>query len=162
VPETPPEKSLSRRDRLLLAFCRLGPAGLSPKAPGTAGSLTAILLAPFCFLPLPLPWKIFLLLLLFILGGLACGKAEKILGQKDPGELVIDELLGQWLSLLPYVRLPPEELLLALALFRFFDIVKPWPVKASENWLPGGFGVMLDDALAGLYALLLLYFYKSL
>lgn len=140
-------------DRLILAFCRVEPAGLSPKAPGTMGSLAAILLAPFIFIPLGLPLKIIILALLFIIGGLACTRAEKLLGRKDPGSVVIDEVLGQWLAVLPFAALAWWELALAFGLFRLFDIAKPWPVKASENWMPGGFGIMVDDFFAGLYAL---------
>ena len=150
------------KDRLILALCRVEPAGLSPRAPGTMGSIAAILLAPFIFLPLSMPFKILLLLLLFFLGGLACTKAEKLLGRKDPGEVVLDEVLGQWLTILPYGALLWWELALALFLFRLFDILKPWPVRASENWLPGGFGIMLDDVLAGVYAMLPLYVFKSM
>ncbi|MDL2285336.1 phosphatidylglycerophosphatase A [Desulfovibrio sp. OttesenSCG-928-F07] len=143
-------------DRIILAFCRVEPAGLSPKAPGTMGSLVAILLAPFIFMPFSLPVKLGILVFLFIVGGFAATRAEKILGQEDPGSVVIDEVLGQWLAVLPFAALTIWELALAFALFRFFDITKPWPVKASENWLKGGFGIMIDDVFAGLYALLFL------
>ncbi|MDR2892904.1 MAG: phosphatidylglycerophosphatase A [Deltaproteobacteria bacterium] len=141
-------------DRLILAFSRVEPAGLSPKMPGTCGSAVAILLAPFVFMPLDFVWRAILLALLFVLGGLAAGRAEQLLGEKDPGCVVIDEVLGQWLTCLPFAALGWWEYLAAFALFRLFDISKPWPIRASENWLPGGFGVMLDDALAGLYAML--------
>ena len=141
-------------DRLILAFCRVEPAGLSPKAPGTMGSLAAIILAPFVFMPFSLPARLAILALLFVLGGLASTRAEKILGKEDPGCVVIDEVLGQWLTCLPFATLGWWEYLAAFALFRLFDISKPWPIRASENWMPGGFGVMLDDALAGLYAML--------
>lgn len=154
-----PDAPLS--SRLILAFCRLGPAGLAPKAPGTVASLFAIAIAPFVFIPLNLPLKIIILMLLFIVGGLAASRAEKILGKSDPGSVVIDELLGQWLAVLPFAALRLWELALAFALFRFFDILKPWPVKASEKWLPGGFGIMLDDFFAGLYALAVLFMVKS-
>lgn len=149
-------------DRLILLFCRVGPAGLSPKAPGTMGSLAAILAAPVLFLPLPLLGRVTALALLFVLGGLAGSRAERLLGRKDPGEVVIDEVLGQWLTILPHSDLSWWELLLALGLFRLFDIMKPWPIRASENWLPGGFGIMLDDVLAGIYALLLFQAYITL
>jgi len=149
------------KDRLLLAFCRVEPAGLSPWAPGTMGSIVAIILAPFIFLPLSLPWKILCLGLLFVLGSLACSRAEKLLTKKDPGELVLDEVLGQWLTILPYSDLRWWELGLALIFFRFFDILKPWPIRASEDWLPGGFGIMLDDVLAGLCAMIVLVFTKN-
>lgn len=143
-------------DRLALAFSRVEPAGLSPWMPGTCGSAVAIVLAPFIFMPLALWLRLLVLVALFVTGGLAASRAEIILGQKDPGSVVIDEVLGQWLTLLPFAGLGWWEYLLAFGLFRLFDIWKPWPVRASEDWLPGGFGVMIDDAVAGAYALLVM------
>ena len=145
---------------IILGFCRLGVAGLSPIMPGTCGTALACLLAPWCFLPLS-PWaRLGLLALLFVLGALAATRAEILLGRSDPGEVVIDELVGVWLVLLPFAytteSVPWDLLLLAFLLFRFFDMVKPWPVRASERWLPAGWGVMLDDVVAGCLALVCL------
>ena len=81
-------------DKLTLSFCRLGVAGLDPKAPGTWGTAIACLLAPYIFLPLSLPLRAVALAALFVLGGLAATRAEQILDRKDPGEVVIDELVG--------------------------------------------------------------------
>lgn len=141
-------------DACILAFCRLGIAGLAPRAPGTFGTALACLLAPVCFLPLGFGWRLFLLLLLFVAGGLASTRAEKLLGRKDPGEVVIDELVGVWLVLLPFAHPGFWLILSAFVCFRIFDIAKPWPVRSAENWLPDGFGVMIDDVVAGLWALL--------
>lgn len=149
-------KKLSAVDLLALWYSRAFGAGRSPRAPGTAGSLLAIILAPWIFLPLGLGWRICALVFIFITGSLAASRAEKILGKKDPGEVVIDEVLGQWLTLLPLAGAGFATCVLAFALFRLFDILKPWPVRASENWLPGGAGIMIDDAFAGLYALAVL------
>lgn len=143
-------------DRLALTVSTLGPAGRMPKAPGTWGSLAAAVTAPAFFLPLPLWARIMVLLVLFPAGSWCASRAERILGGKDPGCVVIDELWGQWITLL---LLPAEAwpwIVPAFALFRLFDIAKPWPVKASECWLPGGQGIMIDDGFAGLYALLCL------
>ena len=140
-------------DAAVLSFCRLGVAGLDPKAPGTWGTAMACLLAPYVFLPLGPGWRALLLLALFFLGGLAATRAEKILECRDPGEVVIDELVGVWLVLLPCPRPGFGLVLAAFAFFRLFDILKPWPVRASENWLPAGFGIMIEDVLAGLWAL---------
>lgn len=140
-------------DECVLAFCRLGVAGLAPWAPGTWGSALGCILAPWLFLPLGFGARLALLALVFALGGLAAGRAEKILGQRDPGQVVIDELLGVWIALLPFAAPGFWIIFSAFVLFRIFDIIKPWPVSASEYWLPGGFGVMLDDAVAGLLAL---------
>lgn len=153
---------MSFSDRLILAFCRVEPAGLSPMAPGTVGSLAAIILAPLIFMPLSLPARLAVLACLFVAGGLACSRAERLLGKKDPGSVVIDEVLGQWAAILPFASLLWWELALAFGLFRLFDISKPWPVRASENWLPHGFGIMIDDLFAGLYALAALYLFRAI
>ena len=139
----------------ILAYCRLGIAGLSPKAPGTAGSALAALLAPLIFLPLPLWGRLLFLAVIFVTGGLAATRAEILLGRTDPGEVVIDELAGVWIALLPLGagQWSWPGLVWAFALFRLFDIWKPWPVHASENWLPAGWGIMLDDILAGRMAM---------
>ena len=148
-------------DSIILHFCRLGPAGLSPKAPGTAGSLLAVCLAPFLFLPLPMPWRLAVLALLFLVGSIAASHAEILLGRHDPGCIVIDELVGQWLAMLFLGNLSSVPtwqniafLLVPFLCFRFVDILKPWPVHASESWLPAGWGIMIDDVFAGLWALL--------
>lgn len=143
-------------DFWILAFCRVGVAGLSPILPGTCGSLAAILLAPVLYLPLSFPGRAILLALLFWAGGKAATRAEQLLGRTDPGEIVIDELVGVWLVLLPFAEPGPRLLAVAFVLFRVFDMLKPQPVRASEKWLPAGYGVMLDDVLAAFYALAVL------
>lgn len=143
-------------DACILSFCRLGCAGYAPTAPGTWGTALACLLAPYVFLPLPFSGRCLVLAVLFLLGALAATRAEKLLGRKDPGEVVIDELVGVWIVLLPLARPGFAAMVAAFLLFRLFDIWKPWPVRASERWLPAGFGVMIDDVVAGLWALLCL------
>lgn len=147
---------MQSKNRGILAFCRLGVAGLAPKAPGTWGTALACCLAPFVFLPFNFWARLAILCALFILGALAATQAEKILNKKDPGEVVIDELVGVWLAMLPF-KSSLWLLLGAFIFFRIFDIAKPWPVKASENWLPDGYGIMIDDVLAGIYAMLCLW-----
>ena len=71
---------------------------------------------------------------------------------KDPGQVVIDELLGQWTSLLFLSSASPWLMCAAFLLFRVLDVIKPWPISASEEFLPSGFGIMIDDLLAGLLA----------
>ncbi len=139
--------------RASMEFCTLVLPGRIPFMPGTWGSLAAVLLAPWLFLPLPLWGRILALLLLFVLGGLAATVVERRLGTADPGRVIIDEVLGQWLVFLPFANCGFWELAAGLALFRLFDIAKPPPIRSSEHWLPEGFGVMLDDVLAGLYAM---------
>ncbi len=148
-------------DKAVLHFARLTPSGLSPKAPGTAGSFFAVLLAPFLFLPFSLPVRLAILGIIFAAGALAATRAEKLLGLQDPGCIVIDELVGQWLAMLCLAPFSASAtwhdaafLLVPFVFFRIFDILKPWPVHASESWLPAGWGIMIDDVFAGLWALL--------
>jgi phosphatidylglycerophosphatase A len=145
----------------MLLYARVAFAGKSPRAPGTCGSLVAIVLAPWLFMPLSLPGRCILLLLVLLTGIKAAGRAEAILGVKDPSEVVIDEVLGQWLTCLPFSCLGFWEYAAAFVFFRFFDIVKPWPVRTLEK-LPGGTGIMLDDAAAGVYAMLCLALLRCL
>lgn len=144
------------RDAVCLFCATLGPIGRIPHAPGTWGSVVATLAAPVVFLPLPGAWRVIVLLALFVGGGLVATRAEQLLGRKDPGQVVIDEVLGQWVVFAPLAAPDAFELGLGFALFRLFDITKPPPVRASEHWLPDGYGVMIDDLLAGLYACLIL------
>ena len=130
-------------------------AGLSPKAPGTAGSLLALLPWWFLLRELPLAWYIAVLVVGFALGVWACSVACARLGMHDHGALVWDEVIGMWITLL----LAPAAwwwLIVGFALFRLFDIWKPWPVRVADRRVHGGFGVMLDDVLAGAYALVVL------
>lgn len=140
-------------DTLALCMSRVWLAGKSPVAPGTAGSLVAMLCAPYLFLPLNGTGRCLVLAGLFVVGSLAASRAEQLLGKKDPGEVVIDEVLGQWLTYAPFSMLSWPWLLAGFLLFRCFDICKPWPVRQAEHWLPGGWGVMIDDAVAGLYGM---------
>ena len=147
-------------DKAILHFARLDPSGLSPKAPGTAGSFFSVILAPFLFLPFSLPVRLALLAAIFMLGALAATRAEVLLGRKDPGCIVIDELVGQWIAMLFLSSFSADStwrdaafLLVPFVFFRIFDIWKPWPVHASESWLPNGWGIMIDDVFAGLWAL---------
>lgn len=144
---------LSISDTMAIHISRLGPAGLSPKAPGTVGSAVAALLAPLLFMPLPMWLRITFLVLIFCWGSMVITQAEKALGSHDPGEIVLDELVGQWITFLPFVTLSFWWMVVGFILFRCFDIWKPYPVKDSEKWLHGGWGVMIDDVFAGFYAM---------
>lgn len=133
-------------------------SGLAPKAPGTFGSLAA---APLCFLLLyfcPKSVLIAVIILVFFLGWKACAEAEKVLGVHDHGGLVIDEFLGMFITAL---AVPQSAALLGtvttFVLFRFFDILKPFPVNKLDDGIPGGLGVMVDDAAAAVYALICNY-----
>jgi phosphatidylglycerophosphatase A len=144
------------RDRLSLIVSGLGPIGRIPYFSGTWGSAAATLAAPFLFLPLSGFLRFVLLVVIFFIGSMAATRTEELLHKKDPSHVVIDELLGQWITFLPFASLTTFELAAGFCLFRIFDILKPPPVRASENWLPGGYGVMIDDVLAGVYACLCL------
>lgn len=150
------------RDRVIVFFCRVEPAGLSPVMPGTCGSLLAALLAPFVFMPLSPFSRLAVLTALFIAGGIASTRAAALLGKKDPGEVVIDEVFGQWMTYAPFVMLSWEQFLAGFVFFRIFDMAKPWPVKASEDWLPGGYGIMIDDAAAAVYAMAALWVFRMI
>ena len=128
-------------------------SGYSPFAPGTAGSVVGLLL----FWPLArtaLPTQIAMCVVIFFVGVLAAGKVARRIGLEDPGMVVVDEVLGMWLSILG-LPLHPAVVLVGFLLFRLLDIVKPYPAAQLEH-LPGGFGIMADDVAAGLYANLLL------
>lgn len=129
-----------------------GGLGLSPIAPGTFGTLGGVLIA---FLLREsdefLVWILLCAVGLYVLGRLAAPWAERTAG-KDPGFYVIDEVVG-YLVAIAWVSGPsPVALLVAFVVFRFFDIAKPPPVKRFER-IPGGDGILLDDVVAGLYAL---------
>ena len=125
-------------------------AGLMPKAPGTWGSLAALPCAwiiLICPSPLALPLAT---LLVFGLGLWSSGIYLKKTAIHDPSSVVIDEVAGQWLALLPLGHvISPLQWLLAFALFRLFDVWKPWPIRLADRKIPGAFGVMFDDILAG-------------
>ncbi len=133
-----------------LALATGGFIGRLPWAPGTFGSLLAL---PLCFVLAYLPFIVATLFIaVFTVAAIAiAGSAETMLGAKDPGCIVIDEVAGQMVALLglpfnfPFV-------LGGFVAFRFFDIVKPFPIRWLEKRLPGGIGIVADDIVAGLMA----------
>jgi phosphatidylglycerophosphatase A len=130
-------------------------SGLWPKGPGTAGTLAGWLLYPFVRAPLTEALFAGLLVACFLFGILACERTGRALGVSDPGCIVWDEIVAIWLVL----WLSPDTLLwqaVAFGLFRFFDIVKPQPIRWVDAHAHGGFGVMIDDILAAGYTLLVL------
>ena len=134
----------------LLAF-GLG-SGCAPKAPGTFGTLAAI---PFWWLLLqdvPLIPYLCVLIAGFAFGVYLCEQTSKDLGVHDHGGIVWDEWIGLWIT---YLALPAgiEWVVIGFILFRFFDILKPWPIKWLDEKVHGGFGIMIDDVLAGIFAL---------
>jgi phosphatidylglycerophosphatase A len=127
-------------------------------APGTvASAVTAVALWLLTLSPLALAA---LLIVVTGLGTWAADEAERALGGKDPGAIVVDEVAGMMLAVLA-VPLTPTVLLVGFLLFRVFDVVKPFPANVAQR-LRGGVGVMADDLVAGLYALALLGLATSL
>ncbi len=134
-------------------------SGLSPFAPGTAGS--AVALIPWLLLrELPLVWVIGSIALAFAIGVWVSDVVIERLRISDPGVIVWDEFVGQWISLLPLLIWPAQWpwIIVGFFLFRLFDVFKPWPCSWADRRVKGGFGVMLDDAMAGLYAAAVLAF----
>jgi phosphatidylglycerophosphatase A len=131
-------------------------AGLSPLAPGTAGTLLGVFIY-LSMAPLPLPYYIAVCGVLFVAGVWICARTSRDLGVHDHSGIVFDEIVG---FLVAMIALPPDWLwlLAGFVLFRLFDIIKPWPIGWFDRRVPGGLGIMLDDLLAGLAALALLQF----
>ncbi|MEJ0009097.1 MAG: phosphatidylglycerophosphatase A [Alphaproteobacteria bacterium] len=166
---------MSRRD-----LATLYGVGLLPGAPGTWGSAVAAILA-FVILMFPYGWALLLLLVAWSLWAGTRASTRHMAEfntAHDPSEIIVDELNGQWLTysvwhvwmvvltsidntvpdfdtvvaLLNHIGGSPLELALGFVLFRFFDILKPWPISLADRKVKGGFGVMFDDVLAGLAA----------
>jgi phosphatidylglycerophosphatase A len=138
-----------------IATC--GGVGYFPFAPGTAGSAVGVaLVAVLGKTSFERHWLAGSLALLagglLALGVWAAGKAEKYFGRIDPGQVVIDEVVGQTITFLAQPRVSWKWLLAGFILFRLFDIVKPFPARRAER-LPGGWGIMVDDVVAGAYGL---------
>lgn len=139
-----------------------GGIGLIPWAPGTFGSLLAV----FLWLPmvaLGWPLQLGVIVLTLFLSGWSAGRAEQISGAHDPGWIVIDEVVGQWITLLVLTQLSLlagigvgvddlQHLAFGFLCFRIFDIWKPWPISWVDRNVSGGWGTTWDDVLAGLFA----------
>ena len=131
-------------------------AGFSPFAPGTMGALVGILIWWLIRFPFAsaggayfFPFMLIITIVVFFLGVWASNVMEPEWGH-DPGKIVVDEVIGQWIALL-WIPFTVPNIILAFALFRFFDILKPLLIRKMEA-LPSGWGVMGDDVLAGIYA----------
>ena len=127
-------------------------SGLIPKAPGTFGSLAAL---PICAVLVYLPlWISIVFIAVFtLIGTIAADRTDKVLRMHDNSAIVVDEFAGMFISVLLY----PQDYrwcLLAFVLFRIFDILKPFPISYVDRHVSGGFGVMLDDLIAGVFALI--------
>lgn len=124
--------------------------GYLPKAPGTWGTLPAL---PLHLLLIMLEPQIYFIALgsILVLAIVTAGAAEKIIDSKDPGIVVIDEIIGMLIALIG-VPAQPVPMISAFILFRIFDIFKPFPVSWADKRLNGGTGIVMDDVIAGIYA----------
>jgi len=125
-------------------------SGLAPKAPGTFGTLTAV---PLFLLAssLPLPAYLALTVLMFLAGVWLCGRCERILGIQHHSGIVWDEFVGLFVTLAA-APVSFGTVTAGFLLFRLFDVLKPWPISWLDRRVHGGLGIMLDDALAGVFA----------
>jgi phosphatidylglycerophosphatase A len=153
VPKT--EHFFSLGDPAVLLATWFG-SGLLPFFPGTWGSLAAL---PFAWaVHVTFGWTglIVAVLILFVIGIWASNSYLAVLGGDDPGPVVIDEVVGQWLTLVPAAYLAPAPDLIiygvAFVLFRVADIFKPWPASWADRTVHGGLGIMLDDIFAAVYS----------
>lgn len=144
---------LTFRELLKRPACFLGlgfGSGLAPKAPGTFGTLAAV---PLYFLisDFALPVYLAIVLVAFVAGIWICQKSAQWLGRPDPSAVVWDEIVGYLITM---IAAPTgwQWVVLGFVLFRFFDILKPWPINLADKAIHGGLGIMVDDVLAGLFA----------
>ncbi|MFB2659405.1 phosphatidylglycerophosphatase A family protein [Shewanella mangrovisoli] len=127
-------------------------SGLAAKAPGTFGTLAAVPLY-LLLAQLPLSWYLAVTLVCVLAGIYICDKAAKDMGVHDHGAIVWDEVAGLLITMIA----APAGLLwliVGFVLFRLFDIIKPWPIRWLDAKVEGGFGIMIDDVLAGIFALI--------
>ena len=139
---------LLRSPVLMLAF-GFG-SGLSTKAPGTMGTVLAVILF-YGLMLMGVAWYTAGLVLVIVSGSWICGEASKKLGVHDHGGIVWDEVAGYLLTMY-WAPFTIQNMLIGFVLFRAFDILKPWPINWLDKHVSGGFGIMIDDILAGLMA----------
>ena len=138
-----------RRKVVLLVATGLG-SGYVPVASGTFGTLVALPLGYFLSGLEPV-WVIGFLVTFCFLAVWSAGAAEGLFGEKDSGRIVVDEIAGFLVTML-FVPWRTETVVAGFLLFRFMDILKPFPIRLAEKRLPGGWGVVGDDLLAGVFA----------
>lgn len=131
-------------------------AGLSPWVPGTVGTLAAV---PFYFLFISLSgWALPVAVVIGTLVGIfLCGRTSSDMGVHDHGGIVWDEFVGFWITMLLVPSADWQVVLAGFVIFRFFDMVKPWPISWLDNKVHGGLGIMLDDIVAGMMSMLVLW-----
>jgi len=138
------------KKKIVLFFATGAFSGYISFAPGTWGTLVGL---PICYGMSLLSWPLQLIIILAFMpiSAWICGKGEVYLGKKDPGAIVIDEIAGIMITMafLPFTLI---NVILGFVLFRFFDILKPYPISKAETFFHGGTGVLMDDVIAGLIA----------
>jgi phosphatidylglycerophosphatase A len=129
-------------------------SGLFPVAPGTAGTLAAI---PLFYLVsfTPIYFYLTITVLIILVSVWASGVAEEIFGKTDPGQVVADEVCGYLITMI-LVPVTLSNIFMGFLLFRLFDIAKPYPIRKLEK-LPGGWGIVMDDVMAGVYSCVTLH-----
>ena len=138
----------------------LGGIGMVPIAPGTFGSIAAWLIFVYLSHFISMINMIILTILLFILSIWICNQASKNLENKDHKSIVIDEFVGIWIALLPVLFVANSQFertvyaLAALIFFRLFDILKPFPISYFDKNYKNGFGIVIDDVISGLIAII--------
>jgi phosphatidylglycerophosphatase A len=145
-------------NRVAVAIATCFGCGYFPWGPGTVGSLAALIIAVLlhAYAGANRPALLIATLLLLAPAIWASTRTARLLDRKDPSIVVIDEVLGQWVTLLGATALRWKSFCAAFLLFRLFDIWKPWPVRNFEK-LPEGIGIVADDLAAGIYGALILY-----
>ncbi len=140
-----------------IVFCGVGfGSGLAPKAPGTFGSAFALLFVPI-WLSLGFNLSLIAIIIMSLVGIYICGQTAKVIDVHDDGRIVWDEFAGQSITFLPLLYLQQMNWMWVIAgfiLFRIFDVWKPWPIRVIDRQVHGGFGIMLDDIIAGVWAAL--------
>jgi phosphatidylglycerophosphatase A len=130
-------------------------SGLAPKAPGTFGTLAAVPIYWFVA-DWPASWYAAFIIGAALLGIWICGAASRQLGVHDHGGIVWDEFVGFWITMWA-VPVDWVWILAGFLVFRFYDIAKPWPIRTLDRKVKGGFGIMVDDILAGVMACITLH-----
>jgi len=148
------KKKDSHTDKAVKFIASLGYTGYIPFAPGTAG--TAVAMALFWLAQdLSQFTRVVIVIFVLCLGVPVAGRAEALYGQKDSSSIVVDEFVGYWITML-WLPTTAYFMLGGFLLFRIFDVAKPLGIRGLEKRYQGGFGIMMDDVLAGFYANILL------
>lgn len=147
--------TLLMRDDMVLFLAQGVGTGRVPRAPGTAGTLPGVALY-LVFAGVPLIAYLGIVAALFVVGVALCERAAQILDEPDPPSVVWDEIVGVMIAM---IGIAPSlaTLIAGFLAFRLFDIWKPWPIGWVDRRVPGGLGIMLDDVIAGLMALVLMH-----